>query len=105
MANLVSVEESIKRILETPLGSRVMLPEFGSKLYTLIDKRVDSKWKLLFISYVFEAIKRWEKRIKLRRVLPVVNSVSGEIKISLEFEDEKAQKRQMEIMYVVARDH
>lgn len=103
MAYLVSIEESVKRILETPLGSRVMLPDFGSKLHTLIDKRVDEKYKLLFISYVFEAVKRWEKRIKLRRALPIVDAVSGVIKISLEFEDENNKIKTTEISYVATK--
>ncbi|EAI3737908.1 baseplate assembly protein, partial [Campylobacter jejuni] len=37
MNYMVSIEESIKDILITPLGSRVMRPEYGSLLYTLID--------------------------------------------------------------------
>lgn len=51
-----SLEESLKRILETPLGSRVMLPEFGSKLYLLTDRRMDDNFKLDFYRYVAEAI-------------------------------------------------
>ncbi len=61
----VSVAESIKRILETPIGTRVMRPEFGSRLYELIDKRMDEKWKLDFIRFAAEAINKWEKRVKL----------------------------------------
>ncbi|WP_276951064.1 GPW/gp25 family protein [Helicobacter rodentium] len=63
-----SLEESLKRILETPLGSRVMLPEFGSKLYLLTDRRMDDNFKLDFYRYVAEAIEKWEKRVKLERV-------------------------------------
>ncbi|EAH8490086.1 baseplate assembly protein, partial [Campylobacter jejuni] len=33
MKYLTSIEESIKDILITPLGSRVMRPEYGSLLY------------------------------------------------------------------------
>ncbi|MDE5602442.1 MAG: GPW/gp25 family protein [Helicobacter sp.] len=64
----VSLEESLKRILETPLGSRVMLPEFGSKLFLLVDRKLDESFKLDFYRYVAEAIDRWEPRIKLERV-------------------------------------
>ncbi len=64
-----SLEESLKRILETPLGSRVMLPEFGSKLYLLTDRRMDDNFKLDFYRYVAEAIEKWEKRVKLERVV------------------------------------
>lgn len=61
--------ESLKRILETPLGSRVMLPEFGSKLYLLIDRKLDESFKLDFYRYVAEAVEKWEKRIKIERVV------------------------------------
>lgn len=64
----IGVAESIKRILETPLGSRVMRPEFGSRLPELIDKRMDEEWKLDFIRFAAEAIDKWEKRVKLSRV-------------------------------------
>ncbi|MDE7175751.1 MAG: GPW/gp25 family protein [Helicobacter sp.] len=64
-----SLEESLKRILETPLGSRVMLPEFGSKLYLLTDRKMDDNFKLDFYRYVAEAIEKWEKRVKLERVV------------------------------------
>ncbi len=100
---LVSIQESLKRILETPKGSRVMLPDFGSDLYTLIDKRVDKKWFLLFMLYCFEAIGKYEPRIKLKRALPKVDGVSGEIKVTLEFEHiESKQNREVEISYGIA---
>lgn len=64
----ISIEESIKRILQTPIGSRVMLPEFGSMLHTLIDRKLDEKFKLDFYRYTAQAIKKWEKRVELERI-------------------------------------
>lgn len=74
MMYLVSINESIQRILETPLGSRVMLPNFGSRLYTLIDKRLDATWRLRFIAYTYQAVKKWEKRVKLKKVIPTITA-------------------------------
>jgi len=79
-----SITESIARILNTPLGSRVMEPEFGSMLYTLVDKRPDDRWRLLLIRYTFDAIEKWEPRIKLLRILP--QQVGEKTAILLEFE-------------------
>ena len=45
MGYLTTIEESIKDILLTPLGSRVMLPEYGSRLFELIDRRVDDEFR------------------------------------------------------------
>lgn len=68
MSYLVSIEESIKDILITPLGSRVMRPEYGSLLYTLIDRKIDDNFKVLLTRYTAEAISKWEKRVKLKGV-------------------------------------
>ncbi|HDV7508711.1 TPA: GPW/gp25 family protein [Campylobacter jejuni] len=68
MSYLVSIEESIKDILITPLGSRVMRPEYGSLLYTLIDRKIDDDFRVLLTRYTAEAISKWEKRVKLKGV-------------------------------------
>jgi len=49
------IDRRAKRIIETPLGSRVMLPTFGSRLFELVDKTMDEKYRLQFIAYTFEA--------------------------------------------------
>jgi len=64
----ISVEDSIKRILSTPVGDRVMRPYYGSLLHNLIDAPLDSSWKIKFIAYAFEAIEKNEKRVKMKRV-------------------------------------
>jgi uncharacterized protein len=66
----VSIEKSIERILKTPIGSRVMRPDFGSNLFELIDKRADDKWKIDCIRYTYEAIDKWEKRVRIDKVIP-----------------------------------
>ncbi len=80
---LSDIEQSITRILETPLGSRVMEPTFGSELYLLIDKKMDEMWNLLFIKYVFEAISTWEKRVKIQTVNPML--VGEKVKYTIEY--------------------
>lgn len=68
MSYLISIEESIKDILTTPLNSRVMRPEYGSLLYTLIDRKIDDSFKIKLTKYTAEAISKWEKRVKLKGV-------------------------------------
>lgn len=82
----VSVNDSIKRILETPLGSRVMLPEFGSKLHTLIDRKMDESFKLDFYRYTAEAIEKWEPRVKLEKA-EINDRVEGKLYYTLYFKD------------------
>ncbi|WP_170000657.1 GPW/gp25 family protein, partial [Campylobacter sp. RM9328] len=52
MKYLASINESIKDILLTPLGSRVMLPDYGSRLFELIDRRVDDSFRADLACYV-----------------------------------------------------
>lgn len=68
MKHLVSIEESIKDILLTPLGSRVMLPEYGSRIYELIDRKVDDEFRADLACFVIEAVEKWEKRVKIDEV-------------------------------------
>jgi len=68
MRYLTTIEESIKDILLTPLGSRVMLPGYGSRLFELIDRKVDDEFRADLACYVIEAVERWEKRVKIDEV-------------------------------------
>lgn len=68
MKYLVSIEDSIKDILLTPLGSRVMLPEYGSRVYELIDRRVDESFLSDLGYFVIEAVSRWEHRVSIDRI-------------------------------------
>ena len=68
MKYLIDIENSIKDILLTPLGSRVMLPEYGSRLFELIDRKVDDEFRSDLACYVIEAVERWEKRVKIDEV-------------------------------------
>ena len=68
-----TVTESIVDILMTPLGSRVCLPEYGSRLYELVDRRVDSVFRADLTRFVFEAIHKWEKRVKPVKIKDVTH--------------------------------
>jgi len=57
----IELSLAVVRVLTTPLGSRVMRPEFGSRLYELLDRNVDSSFMLDAISWTYEAI---EKNLK-----------------------------------------
>lgn len=82
MKYLVDIENSIKDILQTPLGSRVMLPEYGSRLYELIDKKIDDEFRANLSWYVIEAVEKWEKRIKIDEV-KLVSLDDHKLKIKL----------------------
>ncbi|WP_294963826.1 GPW/gp25 family protein [Sulfurimonas sp.] len=73
----VSIKDSINRILKTPLGSRVMRPNFGSLLYTLRDREFNDEYRLLAKKYTYEAIINNEPRVKVENVDFKVEPVNG----------------------------
>jgi len=79
----VGVGDSINRILKTPLGSRVMRPEFGSRLYELRDREFNDEYKLKATRYTFEAISKYEPRVKVEKVDFKVKPVSGVVILSI----------------------
>ena len=82
---IVSVADEIIRLLSTPLGSRVMRPEYGSELYKLRDREFNDLWRLMATRYTFVAINRYIERVRCRKVLFEVLG-DGRVKMNLELE-------------------
>ncbi len=69
------LRQSIKDILTTPLGSRVMRRDYGSRIFTLIDRPVNAGWVADAYAYTAEALDQWEPRFRLQNVsLTQINS-------------------------------
>lgn len=62
------VEESIRLILLTPMGQRLMRPDFGCRIHDLIFAPNDATTAGLAAVYTREALDRWEPRIQVLRV-------------------------------------
>ena len=58
------LKQSILDILHTPIGSRLLLPEYGSKLHMLLFEPNDIILKTLLRQYIKEAIDNWEDRCR-----------------------------------------
>lgn len=82
LSGIEHLRQSIEDILSTPLGSRRMRPEYGSKLRRFVDLPVTGGWKSSVQAEVARALGRWEPRLKLERVL-VVSLVGGQITFQL----------------------
>ncbi len=77
------LEQSIRDILSTPVGTRVMRRSYGSRLMYLLDQPMNDRLIADIQAAVAEALGRYEPRVKLSRV--VVNAVnSGRIDLSIE---------------------
>ena len=62
------IEQSIRIILGTAPGERLMRPEFGCRAYQLVFAPHDLATEGLMIYYVEEALGRWEPRIEVLEV-------------------------------------
>ena len=62
------LRQSIMDIVSTPVGTRVMRPEYGSAVPRLVDQPVTKGWKLAVYAAVAEALHRWEPRVRVDRV-------------------------------------
>ncbi|MCO7614515.1 MULTISPECIES: GPW/gp25 family protein [Pseudomonas] len=82
LSGIEHVRQSIEDILTTPLGSRRMRPEYGSKLRRFVDLPVTEGWKSAVQAEVARALERWEPRLKLERVR-VTAVVGGQITFHL----------------------
>jgi phage baseplate assembly protein W len=65
---IISVNDSIARILQTPIGSRALNPTFGSRLHELIDKTDGEGFRADASRYAHEALKL-EPRITTEKVI------------------------------------
>lgn len=76
------VRQSVRDILSTPIGTRVMRREYGSRLFELIDAPLNRNTLLDLYSAVAEALDRWEPRIAVTSV-QITNSSLGSVELEL----------------------
>ncbi|MBB5576381.1 MULTISPECIES: GPW/gp25 family protein [Rhizobium] len=65
LSNWGHVEQSIRKILTTPKGSRVMRRTFGSDLLDLIDAKMTRRTILAVYAAAATAILEWEPRYRM----------------------------------------
>ena len=76
------LRQSIADILTTPLGSRLMRPEYGSTIRRFVDLPVSEGWKSAVQAEAARALKRWEPRLELTQV-QVLSVLDGRITFRL----------------------
>ena len=77
------LRQSITDILTTPIGSRVMRRDYGSRLFELVDAPINSRTIPEFYAATAEAINKWEPRMHLTR-MNIAQATPGHISIDLE---------------------
>lgn len=83
LGGLDHLDQSIRDILTTPLGSRVMRRAYGSRLPRLIDAPINEETVVEIYVATAEALRRWEPRLRLTRV-GVDAAASGAISLRIE---------------------
>ncbi len=62
------LQQSVADILTTPIGSRVMRRDYGSRLPDLIDKPATPANRLAALAAAADALRRWEPRLIITRL-------------------------------------
>lgn len=70
------LKQSMVKVLETPVGSEWVSPEFGSYLNELIFEPNDEILASLLSYFIRDALRRWERRV---RVLSVIQDTTNEV--------------------------
>ena len=68
MDGIEHLRQSIRDILTTPIGSRVMRRDYGSRLMALIDAPMNRATLLDIYAATAEAISKWEPRFQVSNV-------------------------------------
>ena len=80
------VEESIRIILGTRPGERVMRPEFGCRAHELLFEPRSAAAETLLKQYVSQALRRWEPRIDVRSVTVLShNELDGALLVEISY--------------------
>ncbi|WP_341821679.1 GPW/gp25 family protein [Wolbachia endosymbiont (group A) of Ischnus inquisitorius] len=77
------LKQSIVNILTTPICSRIMRREYGSRLFELIDRPINRDFTLEIYAATAEALQKWETRFKLEKV-KITEVKEGKVTLDLE---------------------
>jgi phage baseplate assembly protein W len=84
LAGPAHLEQSVGKILGTPLGSRVGRRDFGSYLPELLDQPLNARTRVLIYAATADALRRHEPRIALSRVTFVAGEQPGSAVLTLQ---------------------
>ncbi|MDQ6959557.1 MAG: GPW/gp25 family protein [Mariprofundaceae bacterium] len=84
LSGLDHLRQSIADILSTPLGSRVMRRDYGSRLFELTDTPMNRNGVMDVIIAAAEALKKWEPRLNLTAVRVAQPTSDGRLMVGVE---------------------
>lgn len=81
--DLAHIRQSIRDILTTPVGSRVMRRNYGSLAPLLIDQPLNGATRLRVMSAAVTALVRWEPRVRITSTTVELGE-AGELYVAVE---------------------
>ncbi|MEB4676097.1 GPW/gp25 family protein [Enterobacteriaceae bacterium G50] len=91
LSDTAHIRQSVQDILSTPTGTRVMLPDYGSNLLSLVDAPDDRLTQIRTVMATAVALDRWEPRISVQSV-SASRTAEGRIAVELTATDTETQK-------------
>ena len=85
VAGASHLRQSIRDILTTPIGSRVMRRTYGSRLFELVDAPLNPANIARIVAAAAEAIDTWEPRYRVKRIQV---AAAGDAHVSLDLDGE-----------------
>jgi phage baseplate assembly protein W len=83
LSGINHLRQSIRDILTTRKGTRVMCRDYGSRLPELVDRPVNPAFEMDVYAATAEALARWEPRFELSQV-SITEASEGKIILKLE---------------------
>lgn len=93
-ADLQKIDESIRIILGTQHGERVMRPDFGCNLRSLVFAPNNLQTAALARHYVQDGLKRWEPRIAVQDVTVTNDPAENRLLIEIRYMIQASLDRQ-----------
>jgi len=82
LSGLDHLWQSVADILSTPIGTRCMRRDYGSRLFELVDRPINDELIVEIYAAIAEALDRWEPRLKLSWI-KVVGIAQGTVTVDL----------------------
>ena len=89
LGGIEHLRQSVRDILTTPIGSRVMRRDYGSHVPELLDQNLTALTLAQLYASTVDALHRWEPRLRVTRVQAEGDAATleaGRIAISLDAE-------------------
>ena len=83
LSETAHILQSVRNILTTPIGTRVMRRDYGSEIFSLIDQPQHGATRLRLMAATVQALINWEPRITITRVDVLGGGMDGALTVEL----------------------